>query len=399
MFFLLVSPGETNCDNPAAYFGHHSGMKSLAVIATVWYPFSHADVIVKRWLKPDVGRDGPWGFSGKETQIASVYLAQVPENDIGVGLCEKHSVPRFDSIEAALTLGTGELAVDGVLLIGEHGDYPTNHYWQKLYPRKEFFDEIIAVFEKSQKIVPIFCDKHFSWNGVWAQQMWQTIQEKRIPWLAGSSVSLVGFRHATLGRVLPPENERILEGVCTFNVGPEAYGFHSLELAASVLERCSGAAYNITSVTALAGEDVFAALTDGRIPTDLLDACLAAEGLTQAGLRENLASASVETEYCPVNPTAFLIEHSDGVRVWHLCLQGHVANFSVAFRTERSIFAGTADCGGYEDFFHHFAALNAQIEKLVLTGTCDVPPERTLSTTLTIERCCHALAEVLCHAS
>lgn len=374
-------------------------MKSLAVIATVWYPYSHADVIVRRWLEPDPKRDGSWGFSGKETQIASVYLAQVPENDVGVGLCEKHSVPRFDSIEAALTLGTGELAVDGVLLIGEHGDYPTNQYWQKLYPRKELFDEIIAVFEKANKVVPVFCDKHFSWNGAWAEQMWQTIQEKQIPWLAGSSTPLVGFRHAALGRVLPPENERILEGVCTFNVGPEAYGFHSLELAASVLEKCSRSPYSITAVTALAGEEVFMALTDGRIPSDLLDACLAAEGLTQDGLRENIAHAFVEAEYCPINPTAFLIEHSDGIRVWHLCLQGHVANFSVAFRTEKSIFAGTADCGGYEDFFHHFAALSAQIEKLVLTGRCDVPPERTLSTTLTIERCCHALSEVLCRVS
>jgi hypothetical protein len=371
-------------------------MKSLAVIATVWFPYSHADVIVRRWLEPDPERDAPWGFSGTSTKIASLFLAQVPENDIGVGLCEKHGVPIFPTIKDALTLGTDTLAVDGVLLIGEHGDYPTNANWQKLYPRKEFFDEIVAVFDKSGRVVPVFCDKHFSWNGEWAKEMWNVVQEKQIPWLAGSSTTLVGFRHATLGKVTPPpQDTKIIEGVCTFNVGAEAYGFHSLEVAELVLEKRLGGETGVKNITALAGEEVFAAINEGRIPADLLDACLAAEGLTQAGLHENIQNAAIETEYCPANPTAFLIEHNDGVLVWHVCLQGHVANFSVAFRTENGIFAGTSNIGNYDTFFHNFAALNAQIEKLVLTGTCDVPPERTLLTTLTIERCCIALADVL----
>jgi hypothetical protein len=368
-------------------------MKSLAVVATVWYPNSHADVIVRRWLEPDPERDGPWGFSGKETRIASVYLAQLPETDVGAALCKKHHVPLFESIEATLTLGTDTLAVDGVLLIGEHGDYPTNKYGQKLYPRKEFFDEIVAVFEKYGRVVPVFCDKHLSWNKEWAQQMWETIQAKQIPWLAGSSVPLVGFRHAAQGKVSPPENERIIEGVCTFGVGPETYGFHSLEVAESVLER--GGASGVRHVTALAGEAVFAAISSGRIPGDLLGACFDAEGLTREGWQERVTNATVEMEYNTVNPTAFLIERQDGVCVWHLCLQGHVEGFTVALRTEKGIFAGTADCGGQESFFHHFAALCGQIEKLVVTGTCDVPPERTLRTTLTIERCCKALAETL----
>jgi hypothetical protein len=375
-------------------------IKSLAVVATVWFPYSHADVIVRRWLEPHPERDAPWGFLGTQTRIASVFLAQSPENDIGGGLCEKHGVPLFATIEDALTLGTDTLAVDGVLLIGEHGEYPVNARWQKLYPRKEFFDEIVAVFDKSGRVVPIFCDKHFSWNGAWAQEMWATVQEKQIPWLAGSSTTLVGFHHATLGKVMPPPaNSRITEGVCTFNVGPEAYGFHSLEVAEAILEKRVGGETGVKNVMAFAGEEVFTAITDGRVPADLLDACLAAEGLTQAELRINTLNAAIETEYCPANPTAFLIEYNDGVLVWHVCLQGHVANFSVAFRTENGIFAGTADCGGEDTFFHHFAALNGQIEKLVLTGTCDVPPERTLLTTLTIEQCCIALAEVLCHTS
>ena len=38
---------------------------------------------------------------------------------------KKFNVPIFRTVADALTLGGDKLAVDGVLLIGEHGDYPT----------------------------------------------------------------------------------------------------------------------------------------------------------------------------------------------------------------------------------------------------------------------------------
>jgi hypothetical protein len=264
-------------------------MKKLAVVSTVWFPLSHTDVIVTRWLEPNPARDAPWGFSGKETQIASVYLAQrpatsgatVPEEEwrtrwhpepleIGAILCERHGVPLYDTIEGALTLGTDSLAVDGVLLIGEHGEYPTNEFWQKCYPRKEFFDAIVAVFEKAGRVVPLFCDKHFSYDPEATRQMWQVIQDKEIPWLAGSSAPLVGFRHEGLGqKVAPPVGEALIEGVATFNVGPEVYGFHSLEVAQAVLEKRPGGEAGVAAITAFSGEAVFTALEEGRIPGDL----------------------------------------------------------------------------------------------------------------------------------
>jgi hypothetical protein len=48
------------------------------------------------------------------------------------------------------------LAVDGVLLIGEHGEYPTNDLGQRMYPRKEFWDQIVATMRRSQRFVPVF---------------------------------------------------------------------------------------------------------------------------------------------------------------------------------------------------------------------------------------------------
>ena len=49
---------------------------------------------------------------------------------------EEFDVPMYGSINQALTLGGKELAVDGVLLIGEHGDYPWNekeHHQQRVF--------------------------------------------------------------------------------------------------------------------------------------------------------------------------------------------------------------------------------------------------------------------------
>ena len=45
--------------------------------------------------------------------------------DIGKQLAEQHGVPIYSSINLALCCGGSELAVDGVIMIGEHGDYPS----------------------------------------------------------------------------------------------------------------------------------------------------------------------------------------------------------------------------------------------------------------------------------
>ena len=58
---------------------------------------------------------------------------------------EPRSAPRSSAsrsirpIAEALRCGGDKLAVDAVLIIGEHGDYPRNEIGQKQYPRYEFF--------------------------------------------------------------------------------------------------------------------------------------------------------------------------------------------------------------------------------------------------------------------
>jgi hypothetical protein len=83
-----------------------------------------------------------------------MYVDQFPENDMAREMAERYGVPIFDSIEGATTLVSNGIPVEGVISIGEHGDYPWNDLEQHLYPRRRFFEQIAATFEASR--VPVF---------------------------------------------------------------------------------------------------------------------------------------------------------------------------------------------------------------------------------------------------
>ena len=68
--------------------------------------------------------------------------------DIGYRLAAAYNFPVVRSIAEALTLGTGKLAVDGVLLVAEHGNYPFNDKQQQLYPRFKFFQQVVDIFRQ-----------------------------------------------------------------------------------------------------------------------------------------------------------------------------------------------------------------------------------------------------------
>ncbi|MEZ5395123.1 MAG: hypothetical protein R2724_20205 [Bryobacterales bacterium] len=55
----------------------------------------------------------------------------------------------YDTVAGAVTMG-GELAVDGVVLVGEHGEYHTNLFGQKYYPRWWLYQQIVRVFESKR---------------------------------------------------------------------------------------------------------------------------------------------------------------------------------------------------------------------------------------------------------
>ena len=109
--------------------------KKVAAIVTEYRHNSHADVIVSRLLQTYTLDD-----KGERSnlKLVSLYLDQVPEKDTGRKWAKKYGVPIHKTIRGALTLGSDKLAVDGVLHVAEHGDYPRNAFGSQAYPSGVF---------------------------------------------------------------------------------------------------------------------------------------------------------------------------------------------------------------------------------------------------------------------
>ena len=164
--------------------------KKIAAIITEYRPLSHADVIVGKYLE-GFNQDGRPPYP--RSKIVSMFTEQIPKEDISRDGAKKHNVPIFRTVADALTMAWRQVrGVDGVLLIGEHGDYPTNDKEQKLYPRFEMFLKITDVFRQTGRSVPVFNDKHLSWNFRQAKRMVDISRELRFPMLAGSSAPVAG---------------------------------------------------------------------------------------------------------------------------------------------------------------------------------------------------------------
>ncbi len=95
----------------------------VAAIVTEYRPRSHADVLVTKLLE---GYDLFWTPVRPRVQVVSLYTDQVTANDISREIAGRHNLPIYPTIREALTCGSDSLAVDGVVLVGEHGDYPIN---------------------------------------------------------------------------------------------------------------------------------------------------------------------------------------------------------------------------------------------------------------------------------
>ena len=349
--------------------------KKIAAIITTYFPNSHADVIVTKYMK---GYSTDKGHLAPRVDLVSIYLDQIDSRDIGVDLAAENNVPIYPSIRQALTLGESELAVDGVLLIGEHGDYPHNEFEQHMYPRRYMFEQICGVFASSGWSVPVFCDKHLSYN--WDDANWMSARanELNVPLMAGSSLPLC-WRQPFLEHPLDtPLDTAIAIGYG----GVESYGFHALETLQCMIERRTGGESGVVSVQCLEGQDVWDAAESGEWSLDLAEAACAQI--------KNRPDTSI-IEGCPI-PILFLIEHRDGFRSAVLMLNGYVTDFAYAAQQGDEILA-TEFYLQNDTPYAHFSYLSLNLEEMFVTGIPQYPVERTLLTTGILDAIMHSRAE------
>lgn len=353
-----------------------TGRKKIALIATVMFKNSHAMHFVDRLAMGYVWA-GQW--LPPRTDLVSLYIAQFPETDLARGRSERYHIPIYSSIADALTLGTGKLAVDGVVLIGEHGQYPENEKGQTLYPRYEFFKEIVKVFEASGRSVPVFNDKHLSTE--WSKCTEMVADAKRLgfPFLAGSSLPVT----RRLPAVDIPWGTPLSESVAVGYGGIEKYDYHGLETAQCMSERRRGGEAGVKSVLALRGEKMWEHATTRKNTQRLLAAALSRSHTWPV---EGYPLEPVSFDWArKVFPDAFayFIEHRDGYHTTLFMLP--VRDFNYAGLNSET--GQITSCqmflpmpGSSSTTADFFNPLIHHIEDMILENRAPYPVERTLLT-------------------
>ncbi len=344
----------------------------VAAILTEFSYRSHAHVILENFLEPYL-------FNGKKTvsgtKVVALYVDQFPKDEMARAVAKDYGITIYPTIAGALCQGGKTLAVDAVLSIGEHGNYPTNAKGQREYPRKRFFDEIVAVYDKSRKVAPIFNDKHLSYRWDWAKEMVDSARDRKIPFMAGSSVPLAERRPMM---ELEPNTE-LMSAVSIHGGGMESYDFHGLEVLQSVIESRKGGARGISSVQFLEGDALWDAAEAGLWIPKLADAAMAAEiGPGKPTLRELVKTAPFNGQ----KPHGLILTYKDGFRgtVLRVGSSGTRWNFACIAVGEAEPRATSFHVGPWDNR-NLFKALSHAIQTFFREKLAPYPVERTLLTT------------------
>ncbi len=359
---FLTSPAAASV--AMAAMAQRSAPKKIAAVITEYRPGSHADVIIGKYLEGYNQDDRP---PYPRSKIVSIVTEQVPKTDMSRERAAKYNVPIVRTVYDALTLGTGSLAVDGVLLIGEHGDYPMNDKQQKLYPRFEMFLKITDVFRETGKSVPVFNDKHLSWDWRQAKRMVEISRELKFPMLAGSSVPVA----SRIPAIDSPFGAVQTHAVAISYSGLDIYGFHVLEALQCIVERRRGGESGVKSVQCFENQDCWNFIDRNAWVKRLFDQALLRSNTRKPGNLKELAKT----------PAVFTIDYNDGLKAAVFLLTGFLEDFTVAVQIE----------GQAEPFstlmnlqngrpHHHFGCLVQNIEILFETGRPPYPVERTMLT-------------------
>jgi hypothetical protein len=351
--------------------------KRLAAIVAAYRMHSDADNVVTRMLQGYyIGDD----YHQPSCDIASLYIHRVPVDDIGHRISQAYRFPVAKTIPEALTLGTGTLAVDGVLLVCDAEETPSNDDL-----RFEFFQQMLDVFRRSGRSVPLFCSGYLSAAWDRANEMVRRSREMGFPLMAGSSMPVTfrrpaldyplpsGFDDRPLGDVAPPKFPLGVDFAEALAIAPGSSLttglFPSLEVLQSILERRRAGETGIRSVEHLVDDAVWRAVEAGRWSRELMQAALARAGQSAKETPGNTARAAL-----------WLVEYNDGTHVAVLWLSGLRPDCAVAFRVKDRREIDSALCYVPLASRNDFSMLVHGISQMMISGKPPYPVERILLT-------------------
>ncbi|MBL8219539.1 MAG: hypothetical protein JNL62_09925 [Bryobacterales bacterium] len=331
-------------------------MPKVAVVMNVYFPNSHADVFVGRLL------DG-YRLNGvshrPRLQTASFYVDQFPNNDMAKEQAQEFGVKIYPDVASALRLGGGKLAVDGVAIVGEHGNYPRTKRGNFMYPRWKRFDEVTRVFREDGRVVPVFHDKYFAYEWADARKMYDRVKEMKIPFFCGSSLPHTWRRPA----LEFPQGIELDEVMAVSFSDLEEHGYHAIELMQAMAERRKGGETGIAAIRCVEGDEVWKL----GWSKELLDAALRH--------RQNPGYGNECKQ-----PQAIQVRYRDGLKATILNLNGMTLDYLFAARDKSG--KVHASCFYIQLYVHnHWSFMVRAFEELVLTKKTAMPIERTLLST------------------
>jgi len=336
----------------------------IAVLATYWGATnSHADWLVNKLI------DGYWwqgAYTASRVEVVSLYLHQHDTSLLGQKVAKAKGIPVFKSASEALTLGGKELAVDGVVIVAEHGNYPTDLKGHWLLPRWWIYNQVIRVFEQSKRAVPVFNDKHFSYNWDDAKWMFDKSRELGFP-LTGGSLLPVYYRKPEIElEIDTPIKHSIVVGAAP----DEGAIFHCIELLQAFVERRKGGETGVKSVQSIRGPEAWKWVERNLWASKLLDSVAANFNLKKGHYQE-----SGRTNIC-------IIEYNDGTKAAIIGAPGSSWTYAgeIQGRAEPTI----VSLLGFAGPFDQYHASNAQphwITEMMLTKKEPFNAERLLLST------------------
>lgn len=336
----------------------------IACLVSYWGETrSHADWIVTKLI------DGYW-WQGAHTpsrvDVASVYMHQRETSTLGEKVCKAKGIPVFDTVAGAVTLGGQELAVDGIVIVGEHGRYPIDLKGRWLLPRWWLYQQVVKVFEQSRRAVPVFNDKHLSYDWDEAKWMFDKSRELKFALTGGSSIP-VYFR--------APEIELDVEtpirtSVVVGGASDEGALFHCVDVLQAFVERRKGGETGVASVQWIRGAETWAWTERNAWAGALLEAARARLDLKPGHFQQIAA------------PNVCVVEYRDGTKAAIYSARGAGWTYAgdIAGQTTPTVISML----GWPGPFSQYHASNSQphwITETMVTGREPFEAERLLLST------------------
>ena len=354
----------------------------IAAIVTEYRKYSHGQHIVDRFLEG-------YGWNSRHhhppMDLVSLYVDQRPESDLSRDRAERFPQMKiYPTVADTLTLGGSDLAVDGVLLIGEHGSYPTNEKGQHLYPRYELFMQVVSVYRTTGKTAPIFNDKHLSWNWDWAKEMYDISQEMDFAFMSGSSLP-VTWRTPSIDM---PLGARVHETLCIAIGGVDSYDFHALETIQCMVERREGGEKGVKWLQAYRGDKFWEAHHEELWSRELFEAALCRSHTLTPSRQgfNNIFPTLDEMKQLVEDPIAYQYEYLDGLKATMILMNGLIQDFNFAAHLEDQDAPLSTQMylpmpPARTTLANFFSPQVNNVEKMFLSGEATYPVERTLLTT------------------